>query len=142
MILKTSLIGLLIYIVSACTKTAGEEKWIVQNNTAHFLQIKTFSNGHLRFKMVINPNDTGLIPTTGRHSNPENSLRIKYSDSLTIQFDNTKLYTFPNTNKFYTVNYDIHFPDRYEVTNCERKKRYCTRVFYITEEHYLQADSL
>ena len=134
---------LILGITLSCTdNNPGKEKWIVQNDTNHFLEIKTFRNGYLEFSTVINPNDTGLIPTTGRHSNPENSLRIKYSDSLTIQFDNTKLYTFPNTNKFYTVNYDIHVPDNYEVQDCEKRKRYCTRVFYITEEHYLQADSL
>ena len=140
LIIATLFIG----ISLSCNKNnPREEKWIVQNDTDHFLEIKTYSNGHLRFNMNINPNDTGIIPTNGIYSNPENSLRIKHSDSLTIQFDETKLYVFPHPpNKEYTVNYDIHFPDRYEVQDCEKRKRYCKRVFYITEEHYLQTDSL
>ncbi len=107
------------------------------------MEIKTFRNRYLKFSTVINPNDTGLMRYSNAHKSPESSLGIRNSDSIAIQFDETKLYVFPNPpNKEYTVDYNIHFPDNYEVQDCEKRKRYCTRVFYITEEHYLQADSL
>ena len=94
------------------------------------MEIKTFRNGYLEFSTVINPNDTGLMRYSSAHSNPKSSLGITHSDSIAIQFDETKLYVFPNPpNKEYTVDFDIQSPDNYEVQDCEKRKRYCTRVF-------------
>ncbi len=125
----------LFFTISSCKKKCDiiQEKWTVQNNSNHIVEIKSYDLGKLQFSTTINPNESELLPYEGGVEDVTKSLGIRFNDSTLVVFDGVK--------KMQSTT-ELQIPDLYDVTDCEKRNRCCTRTFYITEEHYLQADSL
>ena len=126
---------MLIICLTSCTKKCDSirEKWTVQNNSNHVVEVKSYYYGKLRFHTIINSKEYGLMPYVSGVEDVMKSLGITHNDSTIVTFDRIKKMQ---------SKVELQIPGLYEVTDCKRKNKCCTRTFYITEEHYLQADSL
>ena len=120
------------------------ERWNIHNNTNHVVEIKLYhGNGQQDpyLQTTIHPNESAPMPG-GLGEIPRLGIRNSY---FIVIFDSVKYYRHPTSpTEEYPFESDFTIGGDYEVSDCvrEKRRRYCKRTYYITEEHYLGSDSL